>query len=388
MPLLKLQKSLSFHLLRVVNVLIMLSLKEQEQYHRHLQLHEIGVSGQEALKNAAVLVVGAGGLGCPVLQYLVAAGVGRIGCVDFDVVDLSNLQRQVLYGHSSIGKKKVWEAKVRLEDLNPFVQIEAMDIRITAENALSILDNYDIIVDCSDNYPTRYLLNDACVVLDKPMIYGAIYKFEGQVAVFNHQNGPNYRCLFPDPPAEESETNCSTTGVLGVLPGIIGTMQANEVVKWITGIGDVLSGKVWTFNALNNQTQIFQVTKTEHPMMDTLRNDRNLNPDNYAPRSSFPKTLNIQSVRNWREKQVLDVRNPDELPRLIGENVKLIPAPEIAERYTEIDSNRPIVVVCQTGKRSAAIVAFLNKEKGYENVTHCEQGVVGLLRRELNSTEV
>src|SRR5690606_19253182 len=214
------------------------------RYSRHIILSEIGQAGQDKLLSAKVLVIGAGGLGCPVLQYLAAAGIGTLGIIDFDVVEISNLQRQVLFGTSSLGKNKAEAAKKHLEDLNPEISIMAYAEKLTYQNALELFKNYDIIVDGSDNFETRYLVNDACIITNKPLVFGAIYKFEGQVSVFNYQNGPSYRCLFPNPPQKDTVPNCSEIGVLGVLPGIIGSMQANEVLKIILGIGSTLSGKL------------------------------------------------------------------------------------------------------------------------------------------------
>ena len=232
------------------------------RYNRHIILSEIGQIGQDKLSNAKVLVVGAGGLGCPVLQYLAAAGIGTLGIIDFDVVEASNLQRQVLFGNSSLGQNKAEAAKIRLEDLNDTITINAYPFPLDHQNALDLFNQYDIIVDGSDNFETRYLVNDACILTNKPLVFGAIYKFEGQVSVFNYENGPSYRCLFPNPPKKDSVPNCSEIGVLGVLPGIIGSMQANEVLKIILGIGNVLSGKLLCFNALTNQTSILKVKKS------------------------------------------------------------------------------------------------------------------------------
>ena len=223
------------------------------RYNRHIILSEIGQIGQDKLTNAKVLVVGAGGLGCPILQYLAAAGIGTLGVIDFDVVDESNLQRQILFGTSSLKQNKAIAAKKRLEDLNDTITINAYPYQLDYQNALDLLIQYDIVVDGSDNFETRYLVNDACIITNKPLVFGAIYKFEGQLAVFNYENGPSYRCLFPNPPKKDSVPNCSEIGVLGVLPGIIGTMQANEVLKIILSIGNTLSGKLFCFNALTLQ---------------------------------------------------------------------------------------------------------------------------------------
>lgn len=220
----------------------MLTPEELKRYSRHLLIPGLGIEGQQKLKAARVLVIGCGGLGSPILLYLAAAGVGTLGIVDGDRVDDSNLQRQIMYGSESVGKSKVEETQRRLESLNSFVKVNPYFENLTSQNALSIIELYDFVVDGSDNFPTRYLVNDACLLLNKPLVYGAIYRFEGQVAVFNYHNGPNYRDLFPAPPPPELAPNCAEAGVLGVLPGIIGCLQANEALKLITGIGEVLSG--------------------------------------------------------------------------------------------------------------------------------------------------
>src|ERR1035437_2494874 len=234
--------------------------EEKRRYARHIILPEIGLEGQQKLKQAKVLVVGAGGLGCPVLQYLTAAGVGTLGIIDFDTVDESNLQRQVLYSTEDIGKHKAAIAKEKLEKQNPDINLVSHVAHLTSANALEIISQYDIVVDGSDNFATRYLVNDACVILNKVLVFGSIFKFEGQVSVFNYKGGPTYRCLYPEAPAEGDVPNCAEIGVLGVLPGIVGTLQANEVIKIITGIGDILSGKLLTLDALTMQFNTFTIT--------------------------------------------------------------------------------------------------------------------------------
>ena len=232
------------------------------RYSRHIALSEIGQAGQNKLLNAKVLVIGAGGLGCPILQYLAAAGVGNIGIVDFDTIELSNLQRQVLFGSASIGLNKAEAAKTRLQDLNNTISITAYPKKLTHQNSLSLFKNYDIIVDGTDNFETRYLINDAAIITNKPVVFGAIYKFEGQVSVFNYKAGPSYRCLFSDQQEKEQSGHCEDVGVLGVLPGIIGSMQANEVLKMILEIGNILSGKLLIYNALNFQTSVIKINKS------------------------------------------------------------------------------------------------------------------------------
>lgn len=237
----------------------MLDKTELIRYQRQMQLQELGISGQKKLKQARVLVVGAGGLGCAALQYLVAAGLGKIGIVDFDTVSLSNLHRQVLYTTKDVGQSKVACAINRLSEQNEYVDLKGFEIELNNTNAIEIFSEYDVVIDGTDNYATRYIVNDASVLLDKPLVYGAIHRFEGQVSVFNYHagglQGPTYRCLFPEPPLQDAFLNCSETGVLGVLPGIIGCMQANEAIKIITGIGEVMSGKLMFFNALTMHSQ-------------------------------------------------------------------------------------------------------------------------------------
>jgi len=253
-----------------------LSEKEKKQYSRHLILDKIGEAGQLKLKQAKVLVIGAGGLGCPVLQYLTAAGVGTIGIIDHDVIDQSNLQRQILYTINDVGLYKAKIAAKRLSKLNPFVNFNIYNTKLTQENAITLFNNYDIIVDGSDNFSTRYLTSDAAVITSKPLVYGAIFKFEGQVSVFNYLGSATYRCLYPTPPRPEDAPNCSEIGVLGVLPGIIGSFQANETIKIICGLGAVLSNKLLLFNALNMSQQILGFEKDENIKITALEKDYNL----------------------------------------------------------------------------------------------------------------
>lgn len=233
------------------------------RYNKQIALPEVGEAGQQKLAEAKVLVIGAGGLGCPALQYLVAAGIGTIGIVDGDVVNETNLHRQVLYTKSDVGKPKVKVAAERLYQLNPEVKINTYSEFLTAKNAMDIVANYELIVDATDNFAARYRINDICVKLDKPFVYGAIHRFEGQISVFNYKGGPTYRCLFPDKPAENQIPNCNETGVLGVLPGIVGTYQTTEVLKMILGVGEVLSGKLMTLNLFTNSNQVFEFSRNE-----------------------------------------------------------------------------------------------------------------------------
>lgn len=332
------------------------------RYNRHIILPEIGQEGQDKISNAKVLVIGAGGLSCPILQYLTAAGVGTIGIIDFDVVELSNLQRQVLFGKTSIGKNKAIAAKTRLEDLNEGVKIIAYPEQLTYQNALQLFKLYDIIVDGSDNFETRYLVNDACIMINKPLVFGAIYKFEGQVSVFNYNNGPSYRCLFPNPPKKDSIPNCSEIGVLGVLPGIIGSMQANEVLKIILGIGDILSSKLLCYNALTSQTSVLKVNRNESSFQTIIKDKEsfqnkslNLNCDT----ETFE--ISINNIISEKNIQFIDVREPNELPKIDGLNVTYIPLSQLEKNIINIESDKKKVLFCQSGIRSKQATQFLKK---------------------------
>ena len=315
----------------------MLSKKEIKRYNRHIIMPEIGSEGQEKLKAAKVLVVGAGGLGCPVLQYLTAAGVGTLGICDFDFVDESNLQRQILFATTDIGKPKAKVAAEKLAAQNPFVRFNIHNTMLTKDNALELFSKYDIIVDGSDNFPTRFMVNDACVISGKPLVFGAIYKFEGQVAVFNYQNGPTYRCLVPEQPDSSEMLSCSQIGVIGVLPGIIGSYQANEVIKIITGAGEVLSGKLLIIDTL----------KMEHNILTIQRNDSVANITRLGEYGDFchdeyPDVLEITADElyeklNKNEVEVIDIREKNlfEAYNIGGRHVlvsKLIEKPELLSR--------------------------------------------------------
>lgn len=353
-----------------------LSPDEYKRYSRHLLLSEIGLEGQEKLKAAKVLVIGAGGLGCPALLYLTAAGVGTIGIIDHDIVDFSNLQRQTLYKESDIGQPKVACAKTHLSTQNPFINISTFETQLTSQNALEIIADFDMVVDGSDNFATRYLVNDACVMLNKPFVYGAIHRFSGQFAVFNYQNGPTYRCLFPEPPLPGEVPSCSEAGVLGVLPGLIGSFQAAEAIKIITGIGEVTSGKLVLIDALTmefNKLSIKKVEENSH--IDRLIDYDafcGTSPQNHADEMS-PTELRalMNTTRNF---QLIDVREPSEYQiRNIGG--KLIPLGELQSRLSEISPNTMVVVHCQSGGRSKKAVEFLKKH-GFENVYNLKGGLV------------
>ncbi len=342
---------------------MVLTSAEQQQYSRHLVLDEIGVNGQLKIKQAKVLVIGAGGLGCPVLQYLTAAGIGSIGIVDDDIVEQSNLQRQILYTHQDINKSKAVTAAKRLQLLNPLIKLDPYNTRLTKTNALDLLDKYDILIDGTDNFATRYLINDAAVLLNKPVVFGSIHKFEGQVSVFNYNNGPTYRCLFPDFPKENQAPNCSEAGVLGVLPGVIGALQANEVLKMVCGIGEVLSGKLLTYNLLNMTQMVFRFKKNTSIKMKHLAADYNLN-------CSLPKVslgITLSEIKKQSGKyNLLDVREDQERAshHIGGQHIKLS---ELRDRVTDVLLDKDLVVYCASGVRSKKAIEIL-KEQGV-NIT-------------------
>jgi adenylyltransferase/sulfurtransferase len=332
------------------------------RYNRHIILSEIGQKGQDKVSKARVLVVGAGGLGCPVLQYITAAGIGTIGIIDFDIVTESNLQRQVLFGTSSLGKNKAIIAKERLMDLNNTITINAYPEKLTHKNALEFFEDYDIIVDGTDNFSTRYLINDASIIAQKPLVYGAIYKFEGQVSVFNYYDGPSYRCLFPIPPKEGTIPNCSEIGVLGVLPGIIGSMQANEVLKIILGLGNVLSGKVLCYNALTTQTNTLIINKSENEINTVLLNKNSFQNIEEASHCDFsPPEISIEEAFQKNNVQFIDVRELNELPKVEALNPTLIPLGEFEDNLDKIDSKKEKIIFCQAGVRSKTAVSILQK---------------------------
>lgn len=335
---------------------------KMNRYSRHIILSEIGQTGQDKLANAKVLVVGAGGLGCPVLQYLTAAGIGTIGIIDFDVVEESNLQRQVLYGTSSLGKNKAIAAKERLADLNDTIKIHAYSEKLTHAFALDLFEDYDIIVDGTDNFSTRYLINDASIITNKPVVFGAIYKFEGQVAVFNHNNGPSYRCLFPNAPKQGSVPNCSEIGVLGVLPGIVGSLQANEVLKIILGLGDVLSGKMLCYNALTNDFTTLNISRVESEIQDVISNKEQFhNMEENSVCNSLPIEISIEEAMKTKKAQFIDVREFDEFPKVGFLNPTKIPLGELENNLNKIDSTKEKFVFCQAGVRSKTAVEILQK---------------------------
>ncbi len=323
---------------------------------------EIGPEGQKKLANSKVLVIGAGGLGCPVLQYLAAAGVGTLGIVDFDVVEISNLQRQVLFGTADVGKNKALVAKERLCNLNDTIQVKTYPFQLTYQNALEFFEQYDIIVDGSDNFATRYLVNDACILSKKPLVYGAIFKFEGQVSVFNYNNGPSYRCLFPEPPKEGSVPNCSDIGVLGVLPGIIGSMQANEVLKIILEIGSVLSGNLLLYNALTTQTTTLSINRSESQFEKVLsQRDVFHEQEMINLCETQEMEVNINNISLYSNIQFIDVRERDEVPKVDSKNSIQIPMNELKNRKDELDLTATLVLYCASGIRSKKAVILLQQ---------------------------
>lgn len=348
----------------------MLSKEEQYRYSKQIILPEVGLNGQEKLSAAKVLVIGAGGLGCPILQYLSAAGVGLIGIADGDVVEVSNLQRQVLYNDGEIGQSKALTAAGKIKVLNPNVEVKTHQVNIDSSNALEILKNYDIIIDGSDNFATRYLVNDACIILNKPMVSGAIYKFEGQVSVFNYKNGPTYRCIFPEPPDAGESPNCADIGVIATLPGIIGTIQANEVIKIITGIGEVLSGKLLVIDTLTMNQHLFHFK-----LIEANRNIKQLYPASEScgtiidiDYAALTKLLNDDATI-----QLVDVRETEEheTDNIGGTN---IPLSVFESGYTILNAEEPVVLYCSSGIRSMHAAKQL-LQKGFKKVINLKNGI-------------
>ncbi|MEO5582350.1 MAG: molybdopterin-synthase adenylyltransferase MoeB [Saprospiraceae bacterium] len=367
---------------------------ELARYSRHIILPDFNIEGQKKLKQAKVLVVGTGGLGAPLLLYLTAAGVGTIGLVDFDVVDDSNLQRQVLFTRDDIGQPKVVAAKKRLEALNPYVNFVTYQTGLTSDNALDIIKDYDVIADGTDNFPTRYLVNDACVLLGKVNVYASIYRFEGQATVFNYTNkvgelGPNYRDLFPTPPPPGLVPSCAEGGVIGVLPGILGSLQANEVIKVISGVGETLSGRLFLFDAATFETRTLKIKR---------RKDNPLNGENptqtglidYQQFCGFAgeeenvekkpvKSINVKQLDSLLKQnaniQIVDVREAYEydIANLQGE---LMPKSEVTNYIQKIAKDKQVVVHCRSGKRSSDVIELLQEKYGFENLYNLEGGIL------------
>lgn len=350
---------------------MMLSPEELKRYARHLFLEEVGMDGQDKLRNARILVIGAGGLGCPVLQYLTAAGVGTIGIVDGDIVELSNLQRQVLFSVEDIGQNKAEAAIRKLRKQNHHVAFRAYPVYLSASNALAVISQYDIVVDGSDNFATRYLVNDASVMLKKILVFGSIFKFDGQVSVFNYQEGPTYRCLYPEPPAIGEMPNCAETGVLGVLPGICGTLMANEVIKMILGLGEILSGKLLSFDALTMQFDLFNIET--NPTNKTISEliDYDLFCDAVEEITAQQLKSKIAAKEDF---QLVDVREETEYnERNIGG--LLIPLKTLENNLYKLSPGKEVIVHCKSGARSRQAVSML-KQKGFKKVVSLKNGLL------------
>jgi molybdopterin/thiamine biosynthesis adenylyltransferase/rhodanese-related sulfurtransferase len=364
---------------------IHLSKEELARYSRHIIIPEFNIEGQKKLKAAKVLVIGTGGLGSPMLLYLAAAGVGTIGIVDFDVVDDSNLQRQVLYSVKDVGRPKVEAAKERILGLNPHINVIAYNEHLSSKNALEIFKDYDVVADGTDNFPTRYLVNDACVLTGIPNVYASIFRFDGQVSVFNYNNGPNYRDLYPEPPPPGLVPSCAEGGVLGVLPGIIGSLQANEVIKVITGIGETLSGRLFAFDALNFSTKIFKIGKDksnplngENPTIKELIDYQQfcgIVPDVINEKV---KEITVQELKQKidakEDFQLIDVREKHEYD-FVNLGAELIPLNTVLDNVEKFSRDKQVIIHCKGGVRSAKAIQAL-EEKGFTNLYNLKGGIV------------
>ncbi len=366
---------------------ITFSQAELERYSRHLIIPEFNIEGQRKLKAAKVLVVGSGGLGSPLLLYLAAAGVGTIGIVDFDVVDESNLQRQVLFGVESVGQPKVEAAKKRIESLNPHIQVNIYNIHLNSDNALDIIKDYDVVADGTDNFPTRYLVNDACCILGKTNVYASIFRFDGQVSVFNYEQkngerGPNYRDLFPEPPPPGLVPSCAEGGVIGVLPGIVGSLQANEVIKVITGVGEPLVGRLFLFDALRFETCILKIAKNPdlEPITELIDYVQFCGmPDEEAAAVVKPvKEISVQNFQKLLDEkadfQLIDVREPHEYD-IVALDGELIPLGDILQNAAKIKKDKQVIIHCRSGARSATAIRELEANFGFDNLYNLKGGV-------------
>jgi adenylyltransferase/sulfurtransferase len=373
-----------------------LSQDELRRYQRHLTLPEVGVAGQKKLKQSSVLLIGAGGLGSPLALYLAAAGVGRIGIVDFDTVDESNLQRQVLHGTSDVGRLKLESAADRLKEINPFVQLDLHEVRLSSENALDIISDYDVVADGTDNFPTRYLVNDACVLTGTPNAYASIYQFEGQASVFATEDGPCYRCLYPEPPPPGLVPSCAEGGVLGVLPGLMGTLQSTEVIKILLGIGEPLIGRLLLFDALEMSFRTLTVRKnpdcpvcSSNPSVTELIDYEEFcgipTRDGIVDTHDSVPEVTVQYLREVRESGdqpfLLDVRKPFEADIASIEADQLIPHDELEYRLDElrVDRDADIIVHCRSGVRSAKAVHVLH-DAGFTRAVNLAGGILAWSR--------
>jgi adenylyltransferase/sulfurtransferase len=367
-----------------------LSARERQRYSRHLLLPQIGEDGQRRLKAARVLCIGAGGLGSPALLYLAAAGVGTIGLVDFDAVDLTNLHRQIVHDTASVGHPKVESARARIAALNPDVRVEAFNTSFSVANAKALLDDFDLVIDGTDNFSARYLVNDACVLYRKPNAWGSIFRFEGQATVFAAAGGPCYRCLHPDPPPADVIPNCAEAGVLGVLPGIIGTIQATEAIKWILEIGEPLVGKLLVFDALKMRFRELKLPKDPHcpicgahPTISELREtsahcetrDSPLLTRAAGTASEMTVTELKRRIDAGHAPVILDVREPHEVAICRISGSRTIPLGELPQRLIELDAGAEVVVHCRSGARSARAVRLL-RDAGFANVTNLAGGIL------------
>lgn len=362
------------------------SKEELARYNRHIIIPEFGLDAQKKLKAAKVLVIGSGGLGSPVLLYLAAAGVGTIGIVDFDVVDDSNLQRQVLFGVDEIGKPKVEAAKQRLQALNPHIEIIIFNTQLTSKNALDIIKDFDVIADGTDNFPTRYLVNDASVILGKPNVYASIFQFEGQVSVFNYINekgerGPNYRDLYPTPPPPGLVPSCAEGGVLGVLPGIIGSLQALEVIKIITGVGEPLSGRFFIFDALTFDTRTFTIKP--NPATPVIR--ELIDYEQFCGLKAVERPIKEITAKELYDLEVkgdkfqlIDVREPHEYD-IANIGAELIPLATVAANADRVSRDRKVVVHCKMGGRSAKAIRELEDRFGFDNLYNLKGGILAYI---------
>lgn len=369
-----------------------LSDSEIKRYNRQIILSEIGLEGQLKLKQTKVLVIGAGGLGCPVLQYLTTAGVGQLGIVDPDVISVSNLPRQILFGQASTGKSKATEAKNRLSQLNDYCKINAYDFALNQSNVLQLFDQYDIIVDGTDNFPTRYLINDAAVCCNKPVVYGAVYTFEGQVSVFNYNNGPTYRCLFPLENTLHNSPNCQEAGVLASIAGITGLYMANEVLKIILQQPHILSGELIVMDALGTTVTKISISRSKQSL-DTAKHEFNI-PDNSIYKwqcSSTVQELSIDEVNELQHNgisfQWIDVRNKDEFDQRSLFNAIQIPLPQLHERIKEIDSQKTVLVFCQSGNRSKSAYHIIKQYSTDIQVYSLEGGINSMKNQTLIKNE-
>jgi sulfur-carrier protein adenylyltransferase/sulfurtransferase len=369
---------------------ITLAPPEYQRYSRHLIMPEVGLDGQKRLKAGRVLLIGAGGLGSPLGLYLAAAGIGRIGLVDFDVVDFSNLQRQVLHGTADVGRPKLHSARDRLQAINPEVQLDLYETRIHRENAITIFEPYDVIIDGTDNFATRYLVNDACVLLKKPNVYGSIFRFDGQASVFYPGLGPCYRCLYPEPPPPGEVPSCAEGGVLGILPGLIGCIQATECVKLLLGQGEPLIGRLLLYDALQMSFREFKVRRNpkcpicgDQPTIKELIDYEQFcgvrGQETPAPATSANGDFSVEELKlrldRHEEVFILDVRNPEEYQLCRIPTSTLIPLPALGSRFLELDPEREIVVHCKSGARSQKAIAFLGQQ-GFLKLRNLKGGIL------------